>query len=1171
MKKALAILLVIFMSMGTMAASYGSTDLTKPSIDDPSDQQTSATARSTLGSKDTDTDETMLDYLRGLGTSGPRPPDFPVPPEPQHADDTRLTPIFLDAIFLYNDRLTDEWLPVPTRWEIDRGLEAPVTFQNGTAHEIHGKLFERRIWENTTYFDDIGIPEVPVSIAFDGDPVSISGITTSNGTSYIEPFGENQNGTFQLLVDINRPAGEYELTLTYDGPSPPYAGLTHKAVVYVNHPTIIEVGVVPGTVTVGETITIQGRLSDETGRPVPSVPIKLWFDNVLLGPSRAGVYIDDVKVQGTTFSDDFENNSARGWTTYNVPDREVGNQWEHGTPGEGVGPDSVHSGSRLWGTALDDNYQRGAWSFLVTPSIDLSADQEYSLSFYAWWSVYWVEDFAYLLASSDGGATWADEDRIDFMGTDLAQTLWTHFEFNVTNLKGSDDVKFAFVFYSADKTLDVRTDATFTYNYLIPMSTTADQHRVEVIFKGNLLFRMGQAYEDVGVKRITHFEFETNMSRKVGHRNAPVKLVAYLRDNMGEVPSMTIRGHAYNYQVTIYWDEKWIIDPLRGRVGPPPTMDPVIGEMSINYVVAWDETLGPHNVTFRFPGDDYYTAVQMTDIYYVKAETYLKFPDDEDFKRFRGQSINIRAELRIVPQQSIEDTELGDPVSGEFIKIYWNGQQISSRRPQFDGTYNTDYLVPSTHLLGDVPVMFVYEGQSLYEPLTFIVDFTIISETFIILVDQHVLKGSWVYINGTVLDDRNDPVPFAPIYIIWKRAPEIGRVTTKTDGSFSLHYYIQYEDRLGNITVIARFKGDRIHLANETSAVFTVKVISTIVRTEQVLSVAHGDQVQISGKLYDGNRFDSTPIQGQLVTLLIDGIIVGEKQTTFNGSVAFTVLIDPETFKGGEVLVVLTFAGSEFYTEASNETNLFIKADMFATLTEAYLNGVPFDPEKDVVRMDDTIQARVNIQNFEHQPLSDWSVSVSYIDIPWPHKYPISSGMTDSQGYFEFTWTPQNNVSGIKKVQIQGEGLFTINSLAFDITYIVPPLQTTKDTELIDIVGSLHVTTDSTLNLVIKVRNPEDWRIEDLEFSLVSPPEGMVITYEGTITWKPDEDQVGDHPITVWLYDGQNSKTFSFNVTVTKKEAFIGFGNDVMIGLALGILVVGLLVAVVLVGRKKNQ
>ena len=65
------------------------------------------------------------------------------------------------------------------------------------------------------------------------------------------------------------------------------------------------------------------------------------------------------------------------------------------------------------------------------------------------------------------------------MGSHLIQPDWAYYEFNVTDHVGSDDVRFAFVFYTADKTLDVRTDAKFAVQYVIPMSTTADLHRVE--------------------------------------------------------------------------------------------------------------------------------------------------------------------------------------------------------------------------------------------------------------------------------------------------------------------------------------------------------------------------------------------------------------------------------------------------------------------------------------------------------------------------------------------------------------------------------------------------------------------------------------------------------------------------------------------------------------------
>jgi hypothetical protein len=1054
MKKGLAVLLVLVMSMGSIAAALDPIIPNGPSgqsAESPfSATQPDYTSEQPVVTPAVDEDP-MLDYLEALDPNGPRPP-LPPLPGGEISVITNTNCVLLFA----NDE--DEWQPLPSREDIAAGAVEPVSFENASQHEIHGKLFEAIVEENTTYFDDIGIPTVPIEVEFDGTPVAMTPGETGNNTTVIDPFIDTGNGTFQFLLDINKDAGEYELIVHFAGwprtGQQVYKELTYRAVIYVNHPSLIDVDVTPESVTVGNPITISGSVQDDTGRLITSVGLQVRFDNVLLGPTSDGFYLDDVRVTGADFFDNFEDEEAPEWNTYTAPGRGVANQWMRGSPGGSVGPIAPHSGSNLYGTNLERNYDRGAWSFLVTPRLNFTADQEYILSFWAWWSVYWEEDFAYVMASVDGGSSWFEDDRMEFMGSSLIQPDWTYYEFNVTNYVGSDNVKFAFVFYSIDKTLDVRTDSTYSYQFVIPMTSTADRHRVSVIFRGNLLFRQGQSWEDIDVKRITHFEFELNATKKVGHRNNPVKLVAYLKDNMGEVPLMNIRGHAYFYQATIYWDKTWTIDDGIGeRVGPPRTMDRDSGEVSINYVVDPDQILGPANVTFRFPGDDYYTSVQMTDIYYVKAEVYVSLPGKEELQGFRGRALDIHGELRIVPDQSIDDPQLGDPVSGEFIKIFWNNQQIANRRSDFKGEFSVDYLIPSTHELGDVLVMFEYDGQSLYEPVTLYANYTVVSETFISLVDQKVYKGEWVYINGTVKDDKDQPVANMPIYIIWKRAPEIGRATSKTDGTFSLQYYIEYEDKVGNISVIARFKGTKIYLANETTATYTVKVNTILERRDRTFNLIRGQQVQISGKLYeDWGGYRGVEVQREIVTLLIDEIVVSFKRTAFDGSVTFTAPIEPDKFTYGEVNLVLDFNGTAFYEPSRNTTQVVIKANSLLTMSEFRVEGDLFDPNIDVVEKDQETYGRILLQDDNFQPIANGNVTVYYKDEGQrARKRLVSSGLTDSQGFYEFNWTFQVNTVGNKTFIVEYEGLMMDTFLKqgdqvilgseteYNITYRVPP------------------------------------------------------------------------------------------------------------------------------------
>ena len=1059
MKKGLAVLLVLVMSIGSLAAAFSSEN--GPSGYAPQSQMSTGPAKLPITPSTAPTDP-MSDYLTSLDPTGPRFPTTPTPGEPLNAGEARsIIQSNMDVLLVYrNPKNQEEWIPLPSEAEYNADHSKAVTFANGTQVEIHGRIFERIIDPavagaiNASSKDNLTL-----RVTFDGDLVPGGNILTGNVTTQIEPFIEDGNGTFQFILDINKDAGQYYIEVSFAGypttGTMSWLPLTYKAVVFVNHPAVVKVDVTPTVQVVGQAIQVSGSLTDDTGRLITTGPMKILFDNVLLGPTSDGVYIDDVSVGGAAFTDDFESEELGDWTTSTAPGRGVGNQWERGSPGAGVGPRSPHSGSRLWGTLLNSNYQRGAWSFLVTPRLNLTADHPYTLSFWAWWSVYWAEDYAYVMASMDGGLTWDEAGSYKFMGS-LMSNDWELIEVNVTRYMGSDNVKFAFAFYSADKTLDIRPDATYGYQYIIPLSTEADKHRVSVTFPGDLLFRAGTTFKDITVKRIAHFEFEVNNTLKTGHRNNPVKLVAWLKDNQGEVLKTNVRGIPYIYQVAIYWDKTWNYagDDPGEPAGPPRQMNRDSGEVSINYVVAPDQELGPANVTFRFGGADYYTAIEMKDVYYVKADVYVKLPSKELLRGYRGITLNIHGELRVVADQSKEDQQLGDAVSGEFISIYWGSDVIGNRRTRFDGAFDVDYLIPSTHDLGDVLVTFSYKGQSLYEPVTTFANYTVVSETFITILNQNVYKGSWVWINGTVRDDKDAPVANMPIYIIWKRAPEIGRATSKSDGTFSLQYYIEFEDKVGNVSVIARFKGTKIYLANETTATYAVKVGTVLQRRDRVMAALRGDQAQFSCKLYeDWGGTKGIEVQREEVALLIDEILVNKKRTAFDGTITFTAPIDPKIFSYGEVTLVFDFNGTEFYDHSRNASKIVLRANSLVTFTEIRVQGAIYDPLVDNVEPNEEVYGRVLVQDDNFQPIPAGNISVYYKEEGLrARKRLVKTGMTDESGYFEFNWTFNLKTEGNKTFIAEYEGLIVDtflkaddqiilgSSAEYNVTYEIPPI-----------------------------------------------------------------------------------------------------------------------------------
>lgn len=1156
-------ILVVMLLSGAITTVLGSTD---PPEGDP--------CRNPVPVRD-DVADTISRYLDGLDPSHPPMRLGKTDPDPVPPKDPSLLPMAstTGVVLLFDDTSKEEWVPVPTMQDLSTGRVEPVTVINGSDIELHGKLYSVPTDPNLTYLDDVGIPEVPIEVSFDGVSVTAGmGIVTGDATSVIDPFVGTGNGTFNVVFEVTRPAGSYEVKVDFAGWPPgenTYPPVRYNAILYVQHPTVVTMDASPGTVVVGEPLNVTGSLADDTGRPITNIPVQVWLDEQLVGPSSPGVYIDDFQVKNASVTNNFEGSSL-GWFAYSVPGMPAGNQWQHGVPVPGHGPPTAHSGSKAWGTVLDGNYQRGAWSFLVSEPVNMTKSLNYSLTFWAWWDLRWSEDMVYVLYSTDEGASWSDDSPWKFTGGLLTSSMWRWVELDARCCSGADRVMFAFVFYSVDKTVDARTDSTFAYRYYLPMETTADVHKVTVRFKGNLLFAGGEESEAVTVQRKTHFEFESNMSRKVGHRNNLVHIQARLVDNMGEVPKTIMRGQKYTYPVTIYWDSTWTVkDGLGDAVGPPIAMDNGTGEVEADHVVAHDHILGPVNVTFKFQGSDFYAASQEADIYYIKAETYFLAPPVQERRFFRGQDAVITVDLRIVIDQSLDKLEPGDPITGEFVKIFWNHNQLGNRRTGFDGSLTIIYLVPSTHGLGEIPITFVYEGQSLYEPVTLVVNYTVVSRTTISMDDQVVHKGEWVWINGTIKDDKGVPLEGVPVGLTWRGPPGIATVVSGPKGVFSYQYFIEFEDKVGNVSVTASFGGVGYNLPCQTTVTFTVKVGTILERRDGVYEATRGDTIQVTAKLcedWDGLR--AVEVQREIVYLLIDDMVVSFKRTAFDGSVRFTAPLDSEKYRWGDVDLVFEFRGTDYYEPSSNRTVLTIHLTTMVTISEVTVNELTFNPEQGFVTRADVFRGRVLVMDDDFQPLPFWNVSIlSRTDRDPSRPKLLSYGRTDPQGYYEFHWAFSEPFSCYIEILCECDGLANGVERVFGFDYVIPPDEPERNVMVT--AGDSLVRPGEPLLLRVGPERPNEWDSENLRYFLISAPEGMSITDDGTLVWIPTEDQMGRHEVVVWLFDGQTSKSATVMVNVSEDPVNAGDWTILLVLILVGLSVV-VVIVIILTIRKRE-
>jgi hypothetical protein len=108
-----------------------------------------------------------------------------------------------------------------------------------------------------------------------------------------------------------------------------------------------------------------------------------------------------------------------------------------------------------------------------------------------------------------------------------------------------------------------------------------------------------------------------------------------------------------------------------------------------------------------------------------------------------------------------------------------------------------------------------------------------------------------------------------------------------------------------------------------------------------------------------------------------------------------------------------------------------------------------------------------------------------------------------------------------------------------------------------------NATVGAAFTLELEGADGDPWDGDNLTFTLVSGPAGMIVSADGAILWLPSKEQVGTHPVVIELSDSKNSTTAEFDVEVLEpeKERVEEEGDDYMsLVVALAIIVVLLVV-----------
>ena len=290
-------------------------------------------------------------------------------------------------------------------------------------------------------------------------------------------------------------------------------------------------------------------------------------------------------------------------------------------------------------------------------------------------------------------------------------------------------------------------------------------------------------------------------------------------------------------------------------------------------------------------------------------------------------------EEEVLRNQEIEITgfardENSLAISGIDLSFIWGDNEIDGiSTTEFGGSYSKTYLVPNAQLLGKVTVQVNFDNttQPYYDNASKTIEFTVVSETSIFIPDTELVRGSTVWFNGTILDDRGQPVEDIEVNIFWN-GDYLRYVTGDSNGTFSFVCDEEWscsdsDHPVGVIPVELDFGGFGYYLPSNYIANYTIWGSTSIEIINFTNSVIAGNNVSFTGFVENDLNI---PLDRE-IKILWNGITRTTVQSV-NGDFEGSFKLPYDTMVGNHSLTAKV-EDQNYLRESSDEVEIFVQRE----------------------------------------------------------------------------------------------------------------------------------------------------------------------------------------------------------------------------------------------------
>ena len=683
--------------------------------------------------------------------------------------------------------------------------------------------------------DDIeDMTGVPVTIVIEsysptevdkGEIIRIQGyVEDENGTrlpNFPLGFGMWDDGhdepAFEIGQSLTDDEGNFDANLTdflaaMPGDNELYAASYKQSFLGVDGPKEVEVSSdtdlvvnAPESVGKGQELVVSGTLVDIGGVPAvgQTIEFEVWEDNwqgdkpssVRCNPSGWGQrYRCDV---GTAETDDF-GNFVFSWT---VP--------EEGQP---TADDNYHIESLFTGSTYLYSTVNTTGLVILESTVNLTAEIAPSKEYIG--NKFWVNGTVGDVAISNGSIS------IEITGLELSK-------FSVTQVNWTTELLIPTDFAAGNYTVIVTFDSE---------SVTLPDERINLNFTVLGTSNIILDSDSLKITRGNNVTLEGELQDHLGQPlpDQSIDLV-WNEITIATVTTETDGDFIYNYNIpsdnvlgNVTWSAEFIGNDLHS--GSSESQTSVIfqqtvlslqsnnihfyagesmlvsGSLALDNGTLISGTLGLYfndiylesfqtngSFSFEYIPDSTYLDVGLQSIQVKYSEKGYNLADTASVDIYLHRQVIITTE----EQQVLRDTaiqiegfardESSYGIAGLELSFVWGDNTLDeTSTTNFGGSYSKEYLIPNAQLLGKVLIQVIFDNTTspFHDNATQEIEFTVWSETIISLPDIEIVRGALVWFNGTIFDDRGQPVEEIEVNIFWNE-DYINRVTGDSNGSFS--------------------------------------------------------------------------------------------------------------------------------------------------------------------------------------------------------------------------------------------------------------------------------------------------------------------------------------------------------------------------------------------------